>query len=95
MKDRNSLSSEIKGLLSSCFLPDFEPFLTITERIISKISNWKFLSEKEISDVCEAFGNLCESKMQSILIESRFLEKISCLIDSETVPLKIQNVLVQ
>jgi len=74
---------------------EFEPFSLPTSRVITKLINWEFLSEKETNEAIEAFKLISQSKVQAILCETRFLEKIILLIDCDNIPLKIQKILVK
>ena len=93
--NKSSLSHEIKVLFSSFPCNEFEPFSIPTSRVLTRLINWEFLSEKETTEAIEAFKLISQSKIQAILCESRFLEKIILLIDSDNIPLKIQKILVK
>ena len=92
---KSSICYEIKALISTnSNSSDYEPFYIPISRIITRLVNWESYGEKDINETIEGFKIIVESKIQAILIENRFLEKLINLIDDEDMPVRIQMLIV-
>lgn len=90
-----SLFSELKGLFNENPLKA-ALIKEMAQRVIHKLKNWEYLSEKEVHDAYESFVFLFnEKRAQVFLFNQEFLEEINGLLQIyENIPLKIQKILV-
>eukprot|EP00825_Cyclidium_porcatum_P039901 TRINITY_DN493_c0_g1_i7.p1 TRINITY_DN493_c0_g1~~TRINITY_DN493_c0_g1_i7.p1 ORF type:complete len:823 (-),score=148.33 TRINITY_DN493_c0_g1_i7:267-2735(-) len=70
---------------------NFEPFYKHVNMILSKMVNWELLEEKEINLSLQTLKLILTSKICNILTEPKYIDWLIRMLDSQNIPLKIQQ----
>jgi hypothetical protein len=87
---KNNIYYILKQNICNSIGVDFEPFQKDISRILSNLSNWELIGDKDVKINCKALKFVGESKICGIMLEKNNIEMILKIIESEDIPKSIQ-----